>query len=88
MFNIWLFIWALLQENYDRFWSRLLFFAIKCLLKVCECRLDRLSVSWLLSGLDFNLHYEFSILVSVATAESNAGSCSRNTFDSDDLNDC
>ena len=56
--------------------------------KVCECRLDRLSVSWLLSGLDFNLHYEFSVLVCVATEESNTCSCSRNTFDSNDLNDC
>ena len=64
------------------------YFAIKCLLKVCECRLDRLSVSWLLSGLDSNSHYKFSILVCIVTAESCAGSCSGNTFDSNDLNDC
>ena len=65
------------------------YFAIKCLLKVCVCRLDRLSVSWLLSGLDFNSHYEFSILVCVVTAESSAaGSLFGNTFDSGDLNDC
>ena len=62
------------------------YFAIKCLLKVWMQTWQ--TETWLLSGLDFNSHYEFSILVYVVTAQSSAGSCSGNTFDSNGLNDC
>ena len=63
------------------------YFAIKCLLKVWMQTWQ--TETWLLSGLDFNSHYEFSILVCVVTAESSAaGSLFGNTFDSSDLNDC